>query len=805
MLAPVLAGLALALALAAAVSGIGGGARAVAQTGGAEETAPQTDASVPAREVTMIGSSPQESPGETWGLGQENGAATLVRYTPATGWTLGSPLLDSQGQPLSGFELDRAEGFQYPEPSILAGQMTPGGSGVLAGCTGCKTASPHEMLLVRNPGGSFQETAPPPSEGGAALAKSERLLGNNSPPLVAALEEGGHAGALVVPVDEEDNRDERVLHWDGSSWTSERIEVPAASSEELQVLGISASSPQDAWLIARLSSSYPAGSVALFRREPGTGGEPPTWQPVRVSQAGEAGEPLSVPVSLDPLHEEAFTVPDPDQSQVLTATAEGVWIDGERTGTHSTVTMFFKPEEEKPAGEVQMAWCNVPQGASAPSCEGELPEALPTARARSFAWPNPSDPYGERVITGFEDGVSLRLEDGQFRRVLALGGGLPSRQADVGGTFGSAFSSAHEGWLGQELLPVHLAPRASLPQSRLESWPVPFHRPLVALASQPSERPGEHAVAASSSEAIAVGEGEVARYSPGEGWLPETLLGPGGRHEAPPLRAVAWPTPARIYAVGASFRETRGHLEPQRAMWLWRAETGLWEPDPAAPLNFVGNLLGIAFQEGEPTRGYAVGQNGVLLSYGKTWTQEPTCGPEVQQPCLPAQVAGASFTSIAFAGPEAIVAYRKLVAATDSYEGGLLVNDGAGWRIDEAAASAMGTNVPWAVAALPDGGAAFAAGAHIFEREAAGAPWQETPTPYPGDGSPGSLAIFREGGAVRVIATGTVPETLDEELKSSPPPGLPPALIPPYPLESSQERGVLRQTADGWSDEEHEL
>ncbi len=55
----------------------------------------------------------------------------------------------------------------------------------------------------------------------------------------------------------------------------------------------------------------------------------------------------------------------------------------------------------------------------------------------------------------------------------------------------------------------------------------------------------------------------------------------------------------------------------------------------------------------EPTRrGYAVGESGVLLRYGKTWAQEPA---------LPPRSPGASFTSIAFAGSEAIVAYRKLL------------------------------------------------------------------------------------------------------------------------------------------------
>ncbi len=37
----------------------------------------------------------------------------------------------------------------------------------------------------------------------------------------------------------------------------------------------------------------------------------------------------------------------------------------------------------------------------------------------------------------------------------------------------------------------------------------------------------------------------------------------------PLLRGVAWPEPGRAHAVG-----------DLGAMWLWRAETGLWERDP---------------------------------------------------------------------------------------------------------------------------------------------------------------------------------------------------------------------------------
>ena len=235
-------------------------------------------------------------------------------------------------------------------------------------------------------------------------------------------------------------------------------------------------------------------------------------------------------------------------------------------------------------------------------------------------------------------------------------------------------------------------------------------------------------------------------------------------------------------------------------MWLWRGETGLWEKDPATPFNFRGNLLGVAFDPTNPDRGYAVGQGGVLLGYGKSWTQEP----------LPPQVAGANFTSIAFAGSEAIVAYRILPdPSRNRYVGGLLVNDGSGWRVDQGAASAQGANVPEVVAGLPDGGAAFAASgsepADLFERSGPGASWQATTTPLPGGREPGALTLFREGGALRAIASGTALNTYAVESETPAPNGSPPILIKPYPLEASAESGVLRQTGVGWSDEEHEL
>jgi hypothetical protein len=798
---------AVALALTGVLPGAGGTTRAVAQAPG--EPVAQTDDSLPASNVTMIGATPAESgaPGdyETWGVGLgASGEAAVVRYAAGAGWSLGPALQDQSGGPLKGFELDTPSAFtSHAGPSTLAGQLTEDGAGVLAGSL---NEGKQQVLLVRepnNPANPFRETKPvPEAEGG--LEAGSRLFSLTRAPLIAPLDEaGGSAGALVVPVKEREEStyvEAHVLYWDGQKqeWTSEPIELPSSAvPSEFRVLGIGASSPTNAWLLAQVSSE----GVALFRREL-AGGEA-SWKAVKVG-GKEAGEPLAVP--LEHAQEELLAVPGSEgervQNQVLTVTGEGVWIDGERPHVSASTTLYFKPEGE---GGKLTSWCtleNSPAGTT--GCEYPLPEALPTGPSRSIAWANSSASFGERVIAGLPNGVSLRLEGDVFKRVLGLGG---AGSHDQGATYGAAFSNSREGWLGNYRLPVHLTTK---PESNLlEPWPVSFRHALVAVAPQPGVPVG-----ALSSEALAVGDlGEVARFKPNVGWLPESLFGPKGR-ETPRLRAVAWPTPNRAYAVGDA-----GVDENETEMWLWRGETGLWEPDPATPYNFRGNLLGIAFDPENPDVGYAVGESGVLLGYGKTWTQqafpaEAPCTPESEASTATyaeesercSSWANASFTSVAFAGSEAIVAYRILPDHTSKrYQGGLIVNDGSGWHIDQGAREAMGSNVPWAVTGLSDGGAAFGASRMVYEREAAGQPWHATATPFPGGLEPGSLTAFRENGALRVIATGSVPETYAVEREPEAPPGSPPSEIAPYPLGSDPEAGVVRQTATGWSDQEHEL
>ncbi len=552
------------------------------------------------------------------------------------------------------------------------------------------------------------------------------------------------------------------------------------------MLALDAASPTNAWLLAQLSSSgaYPPGAVALFRRVAGEGEAPPTWKPVAL--VAGAGDGDAHPLRLDG---EPFTVhgtgePPTVEAQLLDVTPDGVWVDGERQDVHASATLFFKPEGEA-GGTVQAGWCAIPQE-SAGHCDHELPEELPTGPSRSFAWSAAGEPFGTRVISGFREGVTLRLEGETFKRVLALGGG-PSREP--GADYGAAFSDPTEGWLGEDQIPVHLT--ADPEPLRLTPWPVSFRHALLAIAPQPGAPIG-----ASTSEALAVGDqGEVARYVPGQGWVPEPLRSAGGRLETPRLRAVAWPEPERAFAVGDGGQ-----------MWTWQQQTGIWEPDPAA-VEVTANLMGIAFDPNEPQRGYAVGLGGTLLGYGKTWTQEQ----------LPAQAQGASLTSIAFAGSEAIVAYRKLLDPTrrSGYVGGLLINNGSGWQVDSEAAAVLGSasKVPVLVAALPDGGAAFIAesfgpgegGAQLYVKQSPGAHWEASGLPIPGGSAPGSLSLFREGGAIRAVIAGSAPDSFSVEGSTPTPPGFPAPEIRPYPLSTTTGLGVLRETATGWRDEQHDI
>jgi hypothetical protein len=291
------------------------------------------------------------------------------------------------------------------------------------------------------------------------------------------------------------------------------------------------------------------------------------------------------------------------------------------------------------------------------------------------------------------------------------------------------------------------------------------------VAPAPGSAPGDFGA-----QALAVGaDGVVARYTSGHGWEREFLQTSSGAVSSPTLRAVAWPEPNRAFAVG-----------DLGAMWIWRAETGLWEKDPAAPLDgFQGNLDGIAFDPSDPGVGYAVGQNGVLLSYGKSWTQEEE---------LPSGFKEANFTSVAFAGSEAMVVT----------EHDLLVNVGSGWKVEPEVHALLSSlpSIPQlnVVAGTPGGGAVLAGRDVVLERDSAGAPWHFSEQPIVNETAVAAAPLL-EGSKVRALLS-VVPEFTYPPRLVLPPvdPNTPGPLIPPNPLPG--DGYVLRETPAGWEDEE---
>jgi len=708
---------------------------------------------------TLLGASPLEAPGEVWATASEGG--TLARYTDSGGWEKLPPPLGAEGQPLE--ELEWVSG---PD----SGRTTARG-GVVAAAS---AAEGQLLLIVREPGGELKAAPEPPE---AVLGEEEELFeAEGAPPLLAATEGTDNATrALVVPVVEAGSlAPPAVLSYVAGQWSREEIcagfaAPPACTAppEAFKALAIEAAGGE-AWLLAE--GAAPGEGIELFHREANAAGA--VWRQQPLGLEGSLGarygqeEPLGVAVAIRAA------------GQPLTVSSAGVWIDAELEagGAEHEATLYF----DLAKSEVVAAWCDL--GEPAGLCTRPLEAELPAGDGRSFAWPPSAGygPFGARAVTGVGEGAILDLTGSAFVRIPLSGGAAGALQ-------GAALTTPESGWLGAST-PLRLTHEPE--PTRLLPWPVPFRRPLTAIAPAPGAPAGDLG-----SEALAVGsDGEIARYRPGSGWEPEFLFTASGKRATPTLRAVAWPLPNRAFAVGDG-----------GAMWVWQKEAQLWKPDPAMPPTLLrANLTGIAFDPNRPSRGYAVGKQGLLLGYGRSWTQE----------ALPAGVPSeADFTSIAFAGSEAIVTYKYPVLKNGLavYEGGVLVNGGTGWEVDTGAAMALAGGVPQLVAGLPDGGAAIATGESrsgdgVIERQGSGAPWERAAGGTVG--YPAALAAFREDGQVRAVVSvsrgqGDRDIGTDQEQALAPPPaGQAPLLTDPYPLPGSGL--VLRQTPSGWRDEQHQ-
>ena len=719
-------------------------------------------------EMSLMGAAPAGDPGEAWGYRQlplsvaaaEVGSGPIpfgppleagnprpqlafLRYTEGSAWRVYATPVDASGNPYRG-----------PVPNRLSARITREGGGVLVGRDATRPAGEQVVVLAHDPGGPWRALNPPPATvllPAEADRPPEALAGDLGGGKVANAafdEPGGRTGLFFAPIGR--SVADAVIRFDGgkSEWVRETVKVPVGSEAEFHILAIDATGLGNAWAIAEAHTSLKR-SFVLLQRTPIPGGAEWVERGLGAARFADRETPELGIAGLEPIGAAA---------QPLTVTADGLWVDltGTIAGASQDITIFY----DIGSGAVTRSWCDGP---------GVCDEALGVKFSRqigyrSFAWAGGA--FGSRIVTnpldvsGGEEsnrGTYLRLDGSSFARLPGGGGNFRS---------GGAFYSDSSGWLDG---PVEISAKAA--PVRLHPWPVALRAPLTAAATAPGTAAG-----ALSSPAIAVGvDGAVARYTPGQGWQREFLLSSNGAVRKPVLRGVAWPEPGHAYAVG-----------DLGAMWQWNASDDLWIADPGVPIGFEGNLNGVAFDPANPSRGFAVGKDGALLRYGKSWEQDP----------LPAGFAGRNFTSIAFAGSEAIV------AAGDD----LLVEDGAGWHVD-ASANALLRSGPggqpfiYAVAGLPDGGAVAAGRDIVIERDGGpGSAWRFSSQPILGSTAIAASAM-RVGAGVRAVVS-AVPQLSYPPPDDLPPPDptVPPPVLPPFALPG--DGYVLRETEAGWQDEQ---
>ncbi|MDQ3632343.1 MAG: hypothetical protein M3417_13950, partial [Actinomycetota bacterium] len=720
------------------------------------------------REMVIMGGATQGAPGEVWGyrrlpldIPPLPDLDRLLSFAPVTsavtpdpqlvftrvtdetgGWTPAQTPVDQAGNPYRGFDANRR-----------SARITPRAGGVLLGLDGERQGDDRITVLARDPGARYRVLPTPPPE--VLPGTQDGLLFEDRVAVTAV--DGPtatelFAGVLGTPVED------GVAHWDGARWTREPVEVPEGSAASFKILAVDATSPQNAFMLARTDPEAGDGVVLLERQADDASPAGATWRKRDLQSPvfARAATPERGTSEVAVLGEEA---------QPLTATPQGAWIDGSFRVEGSTGAKDFTLFYGRAADRVTDTFCD----ARTAGGEGICPQPLGfrfgrRSGYRSFAFAQEGPGPGRRIVTnplevdGAEDtnlGSYVAFDGARFARRLGAGGNLRSS---------GGFSSFEKGWLEG---PVQITD-APVPQ-KLAGWPISVRTPFTSVATAPGQVPG-----GPGAQAITVGAfGGVARYLPGTGWQREFLLTSTGAVTSPTLRGVAWPEPGRNYAVG-----------DVGAMWLWRADTGLWERDPAAPVAFDGNLMGVGFDPLDPNRGYAAGRAGVLLAYDKTWTQQP----------LPPGYEGADFTAVAFAGREALVAAGR----------GLLVNNGSGFVEDPSVRrlldAAPATARIFTGAGLPDGGAVAAGRDIVLVRDAPGGEWRQTAAPLPGS-TVVAAAATRPGALTRAVVS-IAPEADYPAPTVLPPPdpNVPPPVLPPFGLPG--DGYVLHETERGWRDEQ---
>ncbi|MEI6447024.1 MAG: hypothetical protein WCO96_03975 [Actinomycetes bacterium] len=664
------------------------------------------------------------------------------------GWRLVAVPLDTAGKPMRG-----------PTPNPRGTRMDQSGSAVIVGRDPSRPAGSQLELIARPPGGEFRELPSPPSgvllkagdpspsDPGEALAGNQGIGKVNA----AVATESGRAVVFVAPVGRDSNSG--VVVNDGSggdgAWKREPIDPAGTVQPTVEAIGTDGT-VTGAWIVGRAASQ----PVTVHRRDADSDSWKPLELPATPLTDGSAASAAGID-SVAPLGGKAQTVTVVDRDHG--------WVDlsFEKDGVTRQATLWI--DATKPVGQRIESWCaedfcDHPLGFQFAETDGYRSYAWGSGGSRERAVTNPLTPDGRGDSN---QGTWMKLVGDGFEREVGGGGNYRPW---------GAFSSPESGWLQG---PIELADGISQPE-RFSDWPVSARAPLTSVAAEPGSEGGAP-VASIDRGAIAVGlDGQVARYTAASGWTREFLQSSSGGVVSANLRGVAWPQADLAYAVG-----------DQGAMWRWRADTGLWERDPGAPVGMEENLMAVAFDPNDPQRGYAVGKGGTILAASKSWDQEE----------LPPAFAAAKFTGVAFAGSEA-------VAVSDR---GVLFNLDGEWKTDPQLTAQLATleraSVSLtAVAALPDGSVVLGGRSVVIKRDGGSGAWTFSGQPLPG-GTVIALSAFRDGGRLRAMVslTGRLGWPLaDPEVE--PDPNSPPPLLPPYLLPG--EGYVLRETDDGWRDEE---
>jgi hypothetical protein len=762
----------------------------------------------PATGATIIGASPSDASnsGEVWAEGDLGSTAAkpnagssvsdsevLVSRTDASGnWQI-VPVQDGQGNQL-------ATGW-------TAAQVTPDGAVVLAGITAPAGSPPDpEQLLVSQPDASSFTAAPAIPSG--LLAAGQSPSTTSATPVIAADDESGQTGVFVAPRPESATGPV-VLHDETapapsttspSPWQAEAIcssmagGTCVAPSGQLTIDAISAGSPSNVWMVATPTSGGAGATPQLYERQAGSGSQPAVW--VQQTVSPPAGGPWQLPGGGAVAQSGA----------ILTASGNGAWLDLTTADGSQSATLF-----DPGSGGTVQTWCTA--GADCSGQAGTLPAVLPAGYGSIVTTPASGASPGGRAITGLPHGVMMVLDAGasSFAYRVTIGGESESTSGTVtadnagGNTFGpggetlapalnapsattspvgggAAFTSPTDAWIGiggptPGPQVAHLTSNPA--SSSLTNWPSPATAPFLAIAGQPGTD-----AAGGTGEAIAVGAGgEAEMFDPAQGWVQETVTGSDGTPATPTLRGVAWPTAEEAYAVG-----------DDGAMWRLQPSSGNWTPDPGTPAGLTADLTAIAFSPSDSSVGYAVGKDGTILSFSNgVWA--------MQTP--PAGLANADYSSVTFAGDEAIAAYRLPPAGSSGTEsGGLIVNDGSGWQTVPGLPS--GHAVLTDVAGLADGGAVAAGPGIVIERNSSTTAWQYSPTPLGEltDGAVAALAAYRDSaGQVRAIVSVDPDPTEDPDVSGSPAQDADTA-NPIDPDPEPNQGFIVQETAGGWVDAE---